>query len=153
MADGFASDAKIKVVGIPDLQKALKLIDKGLAAELAEGLMEAAEIVRSAAVPLIPERSGDARASVKVRKQGRAAALAVGGSKAPYYGFLDFGNITGQGGAVGRADSVGRPFIKSGRYIYPSLARNRDKVAAKVDEVIERLATKAGFEQEGESVK
>lgn len=154
MADGaFDSDAKIKVVGIPDLQKALRAIDKGLAKELAEGLAEAAEIVARAARPLVPERSGEARASIKVRKQQRAAALAVGGSKAPYYGFLDFGNLPRGGGGVGRSDSHPRPFIKSGRYIYPSLAKNRDEVAAKVDEVLERMAAKAGFDQEGRSDK
>lgn len=145
MADDgvFASDAKVKVVGIPALQKALRDLDKDLPKELAKGFAEAAEIVRRDAVALIPERSGAAKASVKVKKQQRAASLAVGGSKAEYYPWLDFG------GAVGRNDSVRRPFIKSGRYIYPSLAKNRDEVMAKVDEVIERMAKKAGFETDG----
>lgn len=142
----FASDSKVKVTGIPALQKALRELDKDLPKELAAGLAEAAEIVAKDVRRLVPERTGAASGSVKVKKQQRAAALAVGGSKAPYYGFLDFGNIVGSGAGVGRGDSQPRRFIQSGRYVYPSLARNRDEVVAKVDEVIERMAKKAGFE-------
>lgn len=136
-------DGKIKVVGIPQLQKALRDIDKDLPKELAEGLAEAAEIVRGAAAVKVPRRSGAAAESIKVKKQQRSASLAVGGNAAPYFPWLDFG------GKVGRNKSVTRYFLKGGRYVYPALKEKDKQVRAKVDEVLERMAKKAGFEQEG----
>jgi len=133
------NDATLKVDGIRDLQKALRQIDRAMAKELAAGLAEAADIVAGAARRKVPVRTGRAAASIKTRKSQRTAALAVGGNKAPYYGWLDFG------GHVGRAKSVKRPFLRTGRYIYPTLADKADEVRAKVDEVMARLATDAGF--------
>lgn len=141
------NDARIEVKGVKELQKALREIDKGLPKELAAGLAEASEIVLRAAQPLVPVRTGKAAASMKVRKQQRGASIAVGGNKAEYYPWLDFG------GSVGRKKSVKRPFIKEGRYIYPTLRVKGDEVKAKVDEVIERLGRQAGFDQEGRSDK
>lgn len=138
-------DGKIEVTGIPDLQKALRQIDRDLPKELAAGLAEAAQIVLAEARPGVPVRSGRAAASMKVRKGQRAASLAVGGTKAPYYPWLDWG------GKVGRNDSIRRPFIPQGRYIYPALKRKDQEVRAKVDEVLERLALRAGFETDGAS--
>lgn len=134
---------KIQVRGIQDLQKALRQIDRDLPKELAAGLAEAAEIVAKTARPKVPTRTGKAAGSITVRKQQRGASLAVGGNRAPHFPWLDFG------GRVGPKKSVARPFIKSGRYVYPALAEKNTEVKAKVDEVLERMARKAGFEQEG----
>lgn len=140
-------DAKIKVSGIVDLQKALRQIDKDLPKELAAGLAEAATIVADEARAHVPRRSGAAAASIKVKKQQRGAALAVGGTVAPYYPWLDFG------GAVGRNKSVRREVIKGGRYIYPALKQKDEQVKQKVDEVLERMARKAGFDTEGDATR
>lgn len=136
-------DAKITVVGLPDLRKSLRALDKELPKELAAGLAEAAAIVADAARPKVPARTGRAAASIKVRKSQSAAVLAVGGSQAEYFPWLDFG------GAVGRAKSVKRPFLQGGRYIYPTLKEKNAQVKAKVDEVLERMARQAGFDTSG----
>lgn len=140
-------DATIKVTGIVDLQRALRELDKDLPKELAAGLGEAAEIVLDAARPLVPRRTGKAAGSMKVKKQQRGAALAVGGTAAPYFPWLDFG------GKVGRNRSVTRPFISGGRYIYPTLKAKDEQVKAKVDEVLERMAKAAGFDTGGDAAK
>lgn len=136
-------DAKIEVRGIVELRKALRDIDKDLAKELGAGLAEAAKIVADDARARVPVRSGRAAASIKVRKSQTGASLAVGGAKAEYFPWLDFG------GHVGKVHSVTRPFIPKGRYIYPALAARRDEVKAKVDEVLERMAKAGGFDTEG----
>jgi hypothetical protein len=133
----------MKVDGIRDLQKALREVDRDLPKQLAAGLAEASEIVAGVARAKVPTRSGRAATSIKVKKQQRGAALAVGGSKAPYYGWLDFG------GKVGRNKANRRPFIPGGRYVYPSLREKDAEVKAKVDEVLERLARLAGFATDG----
>lgn len=144
MADSFGAK-RIEVVGVRDLQKALRQIDRDLPRELAAGLAEAAEIVAVHARRKVPVRSGAARGSIKPRKEQRGASLAVGGNKAPYFPWLDWG------GRVGRGRSQVRPFIPEGRYVYPSLREKRPAVEEKVDEVLARLATRAGFETTGRS--
>lgn len=129
----------IEVNGLRDLQSALRKIDKELPRELAAGLAEAAKIVADAARGKVPQRTGRAAASIKVRKQQRAASIAMGGAKASYMPWLDFG------GKVGRNRSVHRPFIPGGRYVYPTLSDKNEEVVDKIDEVIERLAGRAGF--------
>lgn len=143
----MAVDAKVEVRGIRDLSRALRDIDRDLPKELASGLAEASEIVADAVRAKMPRRSGRAVGSVKVRKQQRGAALAIGGSKAAYTPWLDFG------GKVGRNKSVRRPFLPEGRYVYPSLREKRDEVNAKVDGVLKRLAEKAGFETKGDAAR
>lgn len=156
-------DAKVEVRGIIELRKALRDLDRDLPKEMAAGLAEAAAIVGDEARRRVPRRTGRAAESIKVRKQQSGAALAVGGAKAGYYPWLDFGGTVGRGriaggakklagGATGgRAGSVKRPYIPGGRYIYPALRDKDREVKAKVDEVLARMATKAGFETEGDA--
>lgn len=154
----MAENETIRVVGLADLRKALRQIEQTLPRELGAGLAEAAAIVADAARPKVPRRSGAAQASIKVRKKQGAAALAVGGAKAPYYPWLDFGGTVGRGRVAagnkqraggefgGTAGSVKRKVIRGGRYIYPTLREKDAEVKAKVDEVVVRLAKRAGFE-------
>lgn len=145
----MANDAKVEVQGIKELQRSLKQIDRELPKELAAGLAEASQIVVTAMGPKIPQRSGDAARSVKVKKDQRSASIAVGGSKAPYYPWLDFGGRVGRGRTGKGTGSAYRPVLKEGRYLYPSLREKRPEVNAKVDEVLGKMAEKAGFETEG----
>jgi hypothetical protein len=129
----------VVVRGLRDVQKALRDVDRELGPELRKGLNEVAEIVASAARPLVPTRSGRARASIKVGSSQRAAQLKVGGTKAEYFPWLDFG------GTVGRKHATRRPFIKEGRYIYPTLRKKRADVEDKLFEVVGRLTDRAGL--------
>ena len=141
----MANDATIQVTGLKDLRKALRDVAKDAPKELSAGLAEASEIVASAARPKVPARTGRAAASIKVRKQSTGAALAVGGARAGYFPWLDFG------GRTGKHKSVRRPFLREGRYIYPTLRDKRPDVNAKVDEVLARLAVRAGFDTSGDA--
>ena len=123
----------IQVRGLRELRGALRDVDKTLGPELRKALNEVAEIVLDTARPLVPTRSGKARASLKAGSTEKAVQIKAGGSKAPYYGWLDFG------GKVGRAKSVKRRFITEGRYVYPSLTKRRDDIEDKFYEVIDRL--------------
>ena len=129
----------VHVRGLVDLQKALREVDRELGPELRKGLNEVAEIVASTARPLVPTRTGKARASIKVGSSQRAAQLKVGGTKAEYFPWLDFG------GTVGRKHATRRRFIKEGRYIYPSLRKKRGDAEDKLFEVVGRLTDRAGL--------
>lgn len=123
----------IQVRGLRELRAALRDVDKTLGPELRKGLNEVAEVVLDTARPLVPTRSGKARASLKAGSTEKAVQIKAGGTKAPYWGWLDFG------GKVGRSKSVRRPFITEGRFIYPSLRKRRDDIEEKFYEVIDRV--------------
>lgn len=133
------SEVTIHVQGLKEYQKALKNIDNSLGPELRKGLNEVAEIVVRGVVPLVPRRTGAAASSVKAGSTQRGANIKVGGNKAPYYLWLDFG------GRVGRNKSIRRPFLKEGRYVYPTLRNKRDEAIEKLEEVLDRLARQEGF--------
>lgn len=139
----MADEIRIEVHGLKEFQGAVRQVDRALGPALRKGLNEVAQIVVDAAVPLVPVRSGDAAGSIKAGSTQRAANIKVGGSAAPYFPWLDFG------GRTGRNKSVKRPFIQRGRYIYPSLASKKDETHDKLDEVLRRLATDAGFDTHG----
>lgn len=134
---------KVETRGIAELKKALKQIDKQLPLELKSGFARIAENVASKIRPKVPKRVGDARASVKARGSQRGGAIAFGGSKAPYYPWLDFG------GRVGRNRSITRSFFKEGRYVYPTIKQEQNNIIRETDELMANLAEKAGFEVRG----
>jgi hypothetical protein len=138
-------DAKVEVKGLRDLRRALKDVAEATPADLRDGLAELSGIVAAAARERMPERSGRARASIVVRRQSAAAAIATGGSKAPYEPWLDFG------GRVGPHKSTVRPFFKAGRYLYPALADNREEIGRRLDVLLADLAHKAGFDTTGDA--
>lgn len=90
--------------------------------ELGRAGKEAADVVARAARDKVPVVTGRARSSVRAVARSGGGAVAGGGAKVPYYGWLDFG------GRVGRNNSVTRPVIQRGRFIYPALDEHHDEV-------------------------
>jgi hypothetical protein len=129
----------VKIEGLRELQKALKKAEGMAPTEIRLALNEAAEFVAEKARVNVPKRSGRASASIKAQSSQRLARVKAGGAKVPYYGWLDFG------GSVGRNNSVKRPFLKDGRYIYPAFYSNKDEVQAKLVTAIDALLRKAGL--------
>lgn len=130
----------IKVEGLAEFTRNLKRLDADLPKMQRKALNAAADIVLDYARPKIPRRSGRAAASLKAKSTQTAVRVAAGGTKAPYYPWLDFG------GRVGRKRSVKRPFIGEGRYIYPALAAKRDDFEAALTAALVASAESAGFE-------
>ena len=133
----------IQVTGLRDLQRALKDFAEGTTRELATAMKTIATRVADDVRGRVPVKSGTAARTVKASGTARGAAIKAGGDRAPYYQWLDFG------GKVGRDRSVSRNFIRSGRYIYPSIARHHEETTRLVDDVVRTLAIKAGFETSG----
>jgi hypothetical protein len=132
--------SRIQITGIKEFQASLRKMDADLPKQLRLALNKASKLVIGYAQPQVPTRSGAARSSLKVRSSQREARVAAGGRKAPYYPFLDFG------GSVGRNKSVHRPFFKEGRYIYPSLRKNREEITQVMAKALADLARDAGLE-------
>jgi len=130
----------VDVQGLREFQRGLREIDKNLPKTLRLALNEAANLLIDQTRPLIPRRSGAAAASLKPRSTQRTVRIAVGGKRAPYYPWLDFGGTTGRGGGARR------PFYKEGRYLYPTLRKNRDEFTKIMEKAIVAVAKDAGIE-------
>lgn len=134
------SSSTIKVVGLNDFRRGLRGMDKGLPKGVRLALNEVAGVLIDATRPKIPKRTGAAAASLKAASTQSAAKVSVGGTKAPYYPWLDFG------GKTGRKKSVVRPFYKEGRYLFPTLADERDNIQDAMLKAMAQLAETNGIE-------
>jgi len=154
-----APGVKVEVTGVRELNKALKKVDTNLSKELKTGFKGIAQHVVDRVKPKVPRRSGKAASSYKARGTQRGGAIAFGGTKAEYAPWLDFGG--GKAGARGvtSSDPIGhkksttgfkRPFIKEGRYLYPTIVEERDEIIHMTDQLVEHVVKSAGFDTEGE---
>jgi hypothetical protein len=132
---------RIRIDGLREFQAALRRADKELLVELKTIFSNVTDTVIKYAEPKIPRDSGAAVASVKRRIAGREAKVAIGGRKAPYYPWLDFG---GQGRVKGRPGR--RPFVTEGRYLYPALRVKRDDIIDEMSAGMAALARRAGLD-------
>jgi len=114
------SDA-IKIDGLTQFSKAIKEIDGSLPKMLRLALNQVAGVVVTAVHPKIPTRTGKAKSSIKAASGQDKVKIRAGGRKAPWYPWLDYG---GEGRRKGKPPA--RPFIKSGRYLYPVYFAKRD---------------------------
>jgi hypothetical protein len=129
----------VHIEGLREFQASLRRIDSGLPKTLRLVLNDAAEVVVEGAQQLVPHRSGAARGSIRAASTQREARVRAGGARAPYYPWLDFG------GAVGRANSVRRPFLRDGRYIYPTLDRRRAWFEKRLSDGLVKLVESSGL--------
>lgn len=129
----------IRAVGLADTVRALKQVDKELPKELRLGLNRVVDVLVGLIRPKVPTLTGAARASIKSRSTQTVARIAVGGDKASYYPWLDFG------GAVGRNKSVRRSFVQEGRYVYPTLRENRNEIMQQLEDVTTEVTARAGL--------
>lgn len=138
MARGLGA---VRVDGLADFNRALKRMDAGLPKELRLALNEAADTIIDATVPRVPKRTGRAAKSLKARSTRTAARVAGGGSKAPYYPWLDFG------GKVGRNKATQRRFFRFGRYLYKRYFDLKDsgEFVKVLTDALHRVTRKAGL--------
>lgn len=130
----------IQVEGLAEVRRALRAMDTNLAKALRVAANKAAQVVVEDAQRRTPRRSGRAAGSIKARSTQTAARVVSGGPRAPHMPWLDYG------GRVGANRAVHRPFIKEGRYVYPALADNREKVAEVFRTEVIAASTDAGLE-------
>lgn len=131
----------IQVTGLREFQKALRDMDAGLPRMLRVALNEASDLVVDYASHRIERRTGRAAASLKSRSSQREARVALGGRRAPYAPWLDFG---GKGKKPGRPPA--RPYIASGRYVWKGVAARHDEIIEVMSEALAQLARDAGLE-------
>lgn len=133
----------IKVKGLAEFSRNLRKINGELPKSLRVASNEAAQIVVTWAKSHVHSRSGRAASSIKAKSTRTEARVSGGGTKVPYYPWLDFG------GKVGRHRSVQRKYIKAGRYIYPGYTENMDQVNAALLAALLDVVRQADMEVSG----
>jgi hypothetical protein len=136
-------ETKIEVGGLADLNRGLRAIDKDAPKQLRLALNSAADLLVDRTRSTIPQDTGAARRSLVARSTRTSARVAIGGKKAPYVPWLDYG---GEGRRRGRPPA--RPFIKGGRYLYPTLGKIRPEVERQLHDAISAVIRDAGLEED-----
>jgi hypothetical protein len=134
-------DEKIGVEGLAQLSRSLRRVDAEAAKQLRLVGNEAADVLIDDTRQVMPHRSGKAASSLQARSTRTSARVTAGGNKAPYYPWLDYG---GEGRIRGRP--AAREFIKTGRYLYPTLARDKQKITNLLQTGIVAVAQGAGLD-------
>lgn len=132
-------DISVRVDGLAELLTALRKSDRAIAKDIGRAGKSAADIIAKEAAPHVPRRSGAAQASLRAVVAQGGGAVRGGSARVPYYPWLDFG------GAVGRNKSTKRPYIRSGRYIYPALRDRRDDVVSSYEQFVGDVLRDAGL--------
>jgi hypothetical protein len=126
--------AGVRVEGLRELQKSLRKLDPEARKLLNRELRVITRGITLRVRSQMPARSGNARMSVRPGVWRGDSVIRAGGSRAPYYGWLDFGGTLRPSG--GRRNTQHRPVFKSGRYIYPTIARSRPQLVDAAREAI-----------------
>lgn len=122
---------EIRVVGLKEFHKRLRETDRDLGRQLTKVNKYVAGMLADATRPALPEASGALRRSLRPGATGKTARVTMGGARAPYAPWIEFG-----GTIAPRGTPIKRERVPSGRYLYRALAEHRDRlVDAYFDEV------------------
>lgn len=148
--------AAIEVRGLREVTSAFRKVDKDIPKGLRAQFLPIAQRVASGAASKanadFKNPTGKAVGSIRPRASQRGAAIAFGGTAAPYFPWLDFGGSTGKGHRPGaswsgsvKRDWMGRP-VGEGRYIYPAISEQSDEIEKAAEDAVLNVAKAAQLE-------
>ena len=128
---------RLQVRNLREVTAAMRAADKAVPRKLKEYLLPIGQMVATAAATKVPRRSGKAAASLSASSTQTGARVSFGGTKAPYFPWLDFGGSVGRGHEPGVpwSGAIKRPMIPSpdhlfdGRYVYPTIAEKAPEIS------------------------
>jgi len=102
-------EARVEVKGFRELQAGSLVLASNMERAAGARLEQVAGAVGAGVRGRVPVRSGRLRGSVEVGRsvEGEGAEVGIGGG-VPYAGWIEFGGTRG------------RPYVASGRYLYPT---------------------------------
>jgi phage gpG-like protein len=130
------SDDAVRVDGLKELRKALKDAEDATPTVLRAALNEAAQVVVKVAKPRLPHRTGALANTLKVASSQTKAQVALGSTRVPYAGWVDFG---------GKRPHE-RPYKKSGRYVLPAYESQKDNITKLLQARLDKLVKDAGLD-------
>jgi hypothetical protein len=131
----MAVPPEVAVIGMRALRKDINRLadDQGSALYRAikQAGKEAVEPVAARVRSALPNVSGTLAGTVRTSGTKTGGTVREGSKKVPYAGWIDFGGS--------RPDGSSRPFIRDGRYMYPSATGLATVAAEKYGQAIERI--------------
>lgn len=132
------------VTNLKEVRAVLKKIHPSLLPVLRNELQGAVEVSILPSImrqlPTGPDRGGHVRSSVKAYGSANTVYIKAGGGRFAYLPWLEFGGVLGPVGK--RRNTQVRPFVKDGRWMYPTVKRNRHKLALAAGEAVEKVIRK-----------
>lgn len=125
---------RIKVEGLREAIKDLQALGAEKS-EFVEINLEAAEILMSAARPLIPVRTGNLANSMRASKTANYAQIALGKAKVPYAGPVHWGWFYDRKNFIQKN-------IKPALFMPRALKANFERIMAHYDSAMQRLLNK-----------
>lgn len=121
-------------------------------------LNRAADLVVQAARMRAPVKTGHLRESIRATSTVNYARVSEGNARVPYAGFIDYGGTVGrarktvahQRAIAGRTAShrATRPFIKTGRILYPAFQAERLSVITAMNTTLREAVHAVGLRTE-----
>jgi hypothetical protein len=140
-----ALPAGVYISNLAEVRKYLRKIHPDLVPVLREDL-KAAIIVNTlpAIIQRVPKISNYARFTIKARSGGNTLYVIAGGksSVAPYFGWLDFGGTLRNRGP-GKNQTIVRPIVKYGRYVYPGIRQTQDRLVEAAGRAVDKAVKSA----------
>ena len=132
--------AKVTIDGSKQLRKRLREVgDKEIDQQLKETHKAAAEIVATAARPMVPVRSGKLKSTVRANASVRSGRVSMGRKTVPYAAPIHFGWATRPNRARGWR---GGP-IAPNPFLYDALDRRRESVTERYYQGFAKVAAQA----------
>jgi hypothetical protein len=133
-ADGSGS---IRVEGLSKTIKDLTALgaDKS---DIVNANFRAAETLRLAALPLVPERTGKLRASLRSSKAKNYAQVAMGNARVPYANPVHFGWFYDKEWFIQKN-------IRPNLFLYRALGATKDKIMERYNQDMQQLIEKYGL--------
>lgn len=139
----------VGVEGLAELRRALGQIgglplQKKLRARfLAVGEEIVADARQYVPVSTKDKKAGHVRDSLRAGVSGNNAYVQGGKASVPYYGWLEYGGVLKPVG--GRHNTIKRPRIKGGRYLYPAIGRKRERINEAAAQALEDTGRELGL--------
>lgn len=130
----------ITIDGVRELQKNLRQLDVDAMKEFRQDLIAIGQDIVHDAQGHIPVKTGRALQSMKASADLKGAYVQGGRNSVPYYAWLDFGGTLRPTG--GRRNTITRPHIRRGRYLFPAIDRHLDQIERQAVDAVETAITK-----------
>lgn len=131
----------VRIIGAAALNQSLRDVHKKLPKEMRAAFNEAARHVVGRARTKVPVHSGRLFSSIKPASTQRTGRVAMTpASRVPYAGWIEFG-----GRIEGPKGIRTRPFIRQGRYLFPSAEEEAEPVRRTLEEQLGVLIRRAGL--------
>lgn len=89
----------------------------------------------------MPHRSGRLAASIKPASTQTTGQVAYSSpTRVPYAGWIEFG------GAVGKDNRIRRPYVRQGRFLFPSAEDEREPILRTLARSLDDLIHRAGLD-------